>query len=129
MTLQQDPSELGAAGERQSVAVEPSHYSLGELIEALEAADPALTVPIGFGRPHSWRGDYSELAFDPAADTTVADMLAAARSAVGATYEGWKGGDFTMSLHTSVYLAEPRELGETLGQLLLSLMLANGRTS
>lgn len=99
---------------------------LGDLIEVLQAEDPAKVCPDGFATPHSWRGDYYELAFDPAQNVTVASMLAHARSAVGATYEGWKGGDYTMDLDSDCYLAEPRDLGETLGPTLLRLMLAAG---
>lgn len=99
---------------------------LGELITALEVEDPRKVVPHGFGEPHCWRWDYSELAFDPAQNVTVASMLAHARSAVGTTYQGWKGGDYTMALDSDCYLAEPREIGETLGPTLLRLMLAAG---
>lgn len=108
--------------------IEPYPYTLGELIDALKLEDPAKRVPVGFANPHSWRGDYIELAFEPVADTTVGEMVAAAESAVGATYQGWKGGDFTMSEHTQVWLAEQGRLGETLGRLLLSLMLGHKPT-
>lgn len=98
--------------------------TLAELITALEAADPAQVVAHGFRNPHSYRGDYMDLAFEPASDVTVADMLADARSALGATFEGYKGGDFTMSGYTDCWLAEYGCLGETLGPLLVQLMLA-----
>jgi hypothetical protein len=99
--------------------------NLGDLITRLEAADPDQTVRQGFNHPHSYRGDYMDLAFEPAANITVADMLAAARSALGATYQGWKGGDFTMSEHTWCWLsAEGDASGETISGLLLDLLLA-----
>ncbi|MFC9490722.1 hypothetical protein ACFTZM_32240, partial [Streptomyces hydrogenans] len=63
---------------------------LGELITALEAADPDLVLPDGFTHPHSYRGYYHELAFEPAHNATVGEMLADARSALGTTYTGWK---------------------------------------
>lgn len=103
--------------------LEPYPYSLGELIDALKVEDSAKRVRVGFGNPHSWRGDYCELAFEPVTDTTVGQMLAAAESAMGATYEGWKGGDFTMGEDTRVWLAIEGRLGETLGRLLLAFML------
>ncbi len=99
---------------------------LGELITALEQADARLVVPSGFTNPHSYRGYYDELAFEPAANVTVAAMLADARSALGATYQGYKGGDFTMREHTDCWLATWGGLGETLGPTLLRLMLAPG---
>lgn len=98
--------------------------TLGELITALEAADAEQIIPNGFDTPHSYRGYYNELAFEPATDITVAEMLEAARSALGETYEGWKGGQYKMTAHTDCWLAEEGCLGETIGPLLLKLMLA-----
>lgn len=99
--------------------------NLADLITTLEAADPTLAVPRGFTNPHSYRGDYMDLAFEPATDVTVADMLADARSALGATYQGWKGGDFTMGEHTWCWLSvEGDASGETISALLVELLLA-----
>ncbi|MFE6815971.1 hypothetical protein [Streptomyces sp. NPDC057677] len=100
--------------------------TLEELITTLEAADPTLVVPHGFTNPHSYRGYYDELAFEPATNVTVVDMLADAQFALGCTYTGWKGGAYTMQGFTDCWLAEQGCLGETLGALLLSLMLAAG---
>lgn len=97
---------------------------LSELITALEAEDPARVLPLGFANPHSYRGYYEQLAFEPAADVTIGDMLKAAKSALGATYEGWKGGDFTMHKYTDCWLAEQGHgSGEEIGPVLLALML------
>lgn len=102
--------------------------TLDELIAALEAEDPDKVLPLGFTNPHSWRGVYSELAFEPTADVTVGRMLADAQSALGATYEGWKGGDYTMDGLTDCWLAEEGHGdGETLGPILLTLLLAAGQ--
>ncbi|MFE3123708.1 hypothetical protein ACFXHD_09835 [Streptomyces hydrogenans] len=101
--------------------------TLEELIATLEAADPTLVLPYGFTNPHSYRGYYHELAFEPATDIMVGSMLADARSALGTTYTGWKGGDFTMQGYTDCWLAQEGSAGgETLGLLLLNLMLAAG---
>jgi hypothetical protein len=97
--------------------------TLGELIEALEASDAAKVVARGFAKPHSYRGYYDELAFEPAANVTVGDMLADARSALDATFEGYKGGLFTMQDFTDCWLAEYGCCGETIGPLLLKFML------
>lgn len=75
---------------------------LKDLIELLEKFPSDMRVAEGFGNPHSWRGVYAELAFEPVDDTTVGEMLAEARSAIGETYYGYKGGEFTMALDTSV---------------------------
>ncbi|SEG44673.1 hypothetical protein SAMN04489712_105264 [Thermomonospora echinospora] len=97
--------------------------TLGELIAALEAADPTKVAPNGFANPHSYRGYYEDLAFEPARNITIGAMLAAARSAVGTTYQGWKGGDYTMTADTDVWLADEGYCGETLGPTLLRLIL------
>jgi len=99
--------------------------NLGDIITRLEAADPQQVVPHGFHNPHSYRGDYYDLAFEPVTNITVADMLEAARSAVGATYQGWKGGDFRMNEYDWCWLSEEGTAsGETISPLLLQFMLA-----
>lgn len=100
---------------------------LGQLIEILEALPRDHEVAEGFDRPHSYRGYYHDLAFEPEADTTVARMLHAAKTANGATFQGWKGGGFTMGLRTDVYLAYEGRCGEELGERLLAYMLFSGR--
>lgn len=102
---------------------EPRHLSLGELIGELENHHPAKVVPAGFSRPHSYRGYYTDLAFEVVGYVTVADMLKEARAALGTTYSGWKGGLYTMYEHTPVWLAEQGDCGEALGAILLHLLL------
>jgi len=80
--------------------------TLDELIAVLEVENPAKVLPLGFSNPHSWRGDYMELAFEPTANVTVGAMHADARSALGATYEGYKGGQYTMHGYTDCHVAE-----------------------
>ena len=97
--------------------------TLDQLIAALEAAPLYLRVPLGFSSPHSYRGYYTDLAFEPQEDTTVGQMLVCAKSALGQTYHGWKGGEYTMEEHTDVWLAEYGCSGETIGPVLLGYML------
>lgn len=79
--------------------------TLQQLIEGLRKLDPATVAPRGFHNPHSWRGVYAELAFEPTdGPATVGELLACAESALGQTYEGWKGGDFTMQGDTDVHI-------------------------
>ena len=102
------------------------YLTLGSLIARLEELqDPDRVLPIGFRNPHSYRGDYHELAFEPATDIRIGSMLDAARSAVGTTYQGWKGGDFRMDEHTRCWIAEEGTDSDNLiGPLLLHLLLA-----
>lgn len=102
----------------------PRHLTLGEVIDRLKGEDPERRVPLGFARPHSYRGYYHDLAFEIERDVTVGEMLAAAYGALGSTYEGWKGGDYTMDSHTDVWLVrEEGDVGESMGAVLLDLML------
>lgn len=105
----------------------PDRYGLGELIDRLAAEpDQDRHVPIGFTYPHSYRGDYMDLAFEVAYDVPIREMLADARSALGSTFQGWKGGYYTMGQHTDVWLVteEGTSNGESLGAIMLSLLLA-----
>ncbi len=101
--------------------------TLQELIDALAVCDSRTRVPLGFGYPHSYRGCYDELAFEPVRDTTVGAMLAAARAAMGATYQGYKGGSYTMQPYTEVWIAEHGHTGEGIGLVLLAYMTGDAR--
>jgi hypothetical protein len=96
---------------------------LGELIATLEKADPDMIVPVGFDNPHSYRGYYEQLAFEPAENVSVASMLAAAREALGSTYQGYKGGDYVMDEYSIVNIAWYGESGEEISAILMSYML------
>ena len=99
-------------------------YSLGELIACLERYDPQQRVAVGFGKPMSYRGYYDELAFEPMENTTVGEMLVAAKSALGETFGGYKGGDFTMTEHVDVWIAcYGQGFGQKIGALLMRFML------
>jgi len=95
---------------------------LQDLIEFLEEKDNDIVCPIGFAKPHSYRGDYSQLAFEPDEDVTVGAMLRDAKEAHGSTYTGWIGGEFTMGDYSSCYLANRGERGEEIGEVLLKYM-------
>lgn len=95
---------------------------LYQVIEFLEQCDPAHVAPLGFANPHSYRGYYEWLAFEPTRNVTVGEMLASARKAIGATYRGYKGGEYTMGKYTDVYLAMPHDIGESIGPVLLAYM-------
>lgn len=91
-----------------------NHTTLKDLITWLEQQDPDLIVKDGFGSPHSDRGSYEELAFKPLPEARIGDMLKYAKGAVGATFTGWKGGEFTMDLHTPVYIGEYGDCGDAI---------------
>lgn len=98
---------------------------LGELIEWLEHQDGAKVVPHGFGEPCSYRGYYEDVAFAPAENVTFASMLANAKSALGATFQGYKGGEYTMNEYTDCWIAEyGTSHGDKIGPTIKALWLA-----
>lgn len=110
---------------RPVVNLEESYIELKGIIAALEAEDPDRVLPIGFHNPHSFRGYYHDIAFEPARNITIGRMLEAARSALGATYQGWKGGDFVMGPNSDCWIAEEgRDSDNKIGPLLLHLLLS-----
>lgn len=95
---------------------------LGELIAWLEQQDGSLVVPYGFGKPMSYRGYYHDLAFEPAENVTFASMLENAKSAIGATFCGYKGGEYKMGEYTDCWIAEyGRSHGDKIGPTIMKL--------
>ena len=99
--------------------------TLGKLIAALKAVpNQDGVVPWGFGEPDSYRGYYEDVAFEPASNVTIAGMLRHAESALGATFEGYKGGDFLMDENTRCWVSEHgRASGELIGKTLVKYMI------
>lgn len=85
---------------------------LKDLIEGLEKIDPARIVKRGFSTPHSDRGFYEDLGFTPAENVTIGSMLENAKSAIGKTFTGWKGGDYKMGEYTDCRIGKYGECGE-----------------
>ena len=75
---------------------------LDTYIEILQGFDPETILSIGLSNPHSWRGSYDELAFEPVENITVKQMLEAAMEAYNSTYSGWKGGEYKMYGYTNI---------------------------
>lgn len=103
--------------------------TLKELIVALEKAPADRIVPHGFSYPHSYRGYYDQLAFEPRENVTAGAMLADAKSALGKTFKGYKGGAYKMDEWTDVWLAEYGCCGEGIGPTLLRYMLSEAQSS
>lgn len=89
-------------------------FSLGKLIYELKNMDrPNAGVMFSDGtypgRLSSWRGSYDELAVVPEQEeyyNSLSDFVAVLESAVGKTFEGYKGGEFVMDEHSPVWVAE-----------------------
>jgi hypothetical protein len=70
--------------------------SIREVITFLEQYPREMYVPKGFDIAHSYRGYYEDLGVCWVYQTTVGAMIDTLKGAIGSTYEGWKGGLFTM---------------------------------
>ncbi len=100
--------------------------TLGGLTKALESVKPDATVQFDFCylRPtvlDSYRGYYDHLALGWSSEAEpdgeywpkASDVLSRLKQANGATFTGWKGGDFCMNHKTPVWVANPGEAGDT----------------
>ncbi len=99
--------------------------SLGEIIDELKVRDYGAVLQVGFGEPDSYRGYYECLMFKPKQDVKIGDMLGDCQKANGATYEGYKGGEYTMDLDTECYIAEYGNTGLAITKPLLHGILNN----
>jgi hypothetical protein len=106
-------NHLAAGAKAESLADKPI-ITLGELIAKLEQQDADAPLAVEFYGNHfacadlgSYRGYYSDLAIEPDGNLTgtVADALTKLRGAVGKTFHGYKGGDYTMSNRTIVWVS------------------------
>lgn len=79
-------------------------YTLGALVRVLDALG---TVEVeALEGPHSYRGYYDELAFQPPTRRLPANKVAAiVRDVYGQSFEGWKGGQYTYGDLTPVWIA------------------------
>ena len=88
--------------------------NLGKLIKFLGKQNQNVIVEKGFDSPHSYRGYYDQLAFEPTDNILISDMLKCAKEALNSTYTGYKGGKFTMTKETECHLAYSGETGKRL---------------
>lgn len=91
-------------------AADAGQMMLGGFINALELlpADMPIRFDVGGApsSPDSFRGYYEQLGFSAQDAATVGDVLAIAKAALGATFQGYKGGDYRMNVHTLIWKAE-----------------------
>ena len=78
---------------------------LSTLIGLLKALPENATITNGFDEAMSYRGYYCELGLNPSNETKVSEMIEVLQSALGKTFEGYKGGEYTMSEDVDCYLA------------------------
>ncbi len=103
--------------------------TLGEIISKCEAilakgykcsddSEPEVVFDFEYMGPtgiDSWRGIYAELSlwFEADARMPLSKFITLLKNAVGETYTGYKGGEYTMSRHTPVWVANYGNSGNT----------------
>ncbi len=91
-----------------------TQMTLGKLIAALEAMAPTDMVANLTGA-HSYRGYYSDLAFERDEGLREASgLLADCKAAMGQVFEGYKGGDYMMGAMTPMWIASYGRCGQKL---------------
>ena len=83
-----------------------SQMTLGKLIAALEQLPPDSEVDALIS-PHSYRGYYEDLAFEPSVGIKqkASEALDVCKGAMGQVFVGYKGGDFVMGALTPIWCA------------------------
>ena len=114
-------------------SAEAGQLTLGELIAKLEQHDPdsivcfeSATFPNYYpGSYDSYRGYYEMLAISRSdIPATVGQFLKASLDAVGETFTGYKGGEYTMTRHTPVWVSD---YGSASGDAIIDIKQDYGR--
>ena len=110
---------LAVKGMRNKDFIESDQVTLGELISTLERMPRDKILNNAFRGGDSYRGYYDELAFEPCDEVRVSDLLEDARSCVGVTFSGYKGGEYTMYLNTPIWKAGYGSCGDEITRSML----------
>ncbi|GAA0586439.1 hypothetical protein ACFQH5_20415 [Halomonas salifodinae] len=96
---------IDAMGEKWRRERSESQMTLGEMIEHLSDLPDGAKIST-IGEPHSYRGYYSDLAFEGGSgEMSAKDALAMCNEALGKEFTGYKGGEFLMEEDTPVWVA------------------------
>lgn len=114
-----------------STYTEADQLTLGELINLLKMANPQFYVRFGTSdvrlptKLHSYRGIYEHLAlgYDDKSDITVFSLVEILNQAVGKKFNGWKGGQYTMTYKTPIWMANANESD---GKIITGLRFEDG---
>ncbi len=121
MKLQEHLKNIVTAHRKESFD-KSDQLTLGEIISKCEAIlakgtddEPVVTLDFGYFYPtkiDSWRGAYEELALNYTTEgvqLTLSIFIDMLKNAIGKGFEGYKGGEFLMSRHTPVWVANYSE--------------------
>lgn len=97
---------------RDSIIESSGQWTLGQLRDSLIKAPPTFLLYFSDGRGvgyfDRWRGIYSEIAIcpiEPSQTHTVQTQMELAIQSIGRTFTGYKGGDYTMTRETPVWVS------------------------
>jgi hypothetical protein len=68
---------------------------LGAVIKQLKKLPKETIFINGFHEPHSYRGYYEQVAFEPFDNVTSEALLMSCEASMEGVYIGWKGGEYT----------------------------------
>lgn len=102
-----------------------SGLNLGEVLKALWKMPPNAklrVMAVGIEGVGSYRGYYDHLAIEPGGKPgTVAEAVTELQGAIGKTFQGYKGGDYTMTQDTPVWVSH---YGEASGHRVVDVVLS-----
>lgn len=92
-----------------------TQLTLGRLIAVLEEMPPGTEVA-NLKAPHSYRGYYTDLAFEhyDSQLTTAGDLLEMCKGCMGQVFQGYKGGNYPMHRNTPLWVAHYGSCGQKL---------------
>lgn len=92
-----------------------TQMTLIQLIEAIKKFNPERRIK-SLGNPHSYRGYYSDLSFEFQKGTQSCGdfLLMLKQNCLGATFTGYKGGDFYMDEDTPLWIAKYGYTGQAI---------------
>lgn len=103
-------STIDMVNDQHATACEPGQWSLGMLVDYLEQHEPGITVGLS-SELISYRGYYNHLCIEPG-ESTAGELLKRLHDALnGEVFEGYKGGDYTYTRKTPVWVAEYGDCG------------------
>lgn len=105
-----DAIAKAASFSAHEASAQAGQVTLGELVARLESADQSKPVKFDNGKSpghfNSYRGYYDMVAISWGEKCSVGQFLELAKNAVGRTFTGYKGGEYTMTKMTPVWVSE-----------------------
>lgn len=114
--------------------------NLGELkVRFNDPTNDEFVFTNGFNAPHSYRGIYADVAFEPARNVTLGEIKRVIARADAETFMGWKGGEYAYGDDARCHLAyegtcdptgtgDAEDFEELVADMMLEYIMANHPT-